>query len=82
MPKSTTCKFQGRIIIVQEALKLAKADRQGLTCIKCGELVSPHRGSAPRKKKQAAHFEHPASAGGRNADCPLSDHRHLIDFTN
>jgi hypothetical protein len=73
MPKSTTCKFRGAIITVQDALKLMKEDRQDLTCIKCGQLVSPHKESGPGKKKQGAHFEHPASDGGRNADCPLSD---------
>jgi hypothetical protein len=73
MPRSTTCKFRGKVITVQEALKLNKVDRQGLTCINCGQLVSAHRESGPGKKKQAAHFEHPKSDGGRNADCPLSD---------
>ena len=73
MPRSTTCKFHGKIISVEVALKLSKNDRQGLTCIKCGQLVSPHRQSAPGKKKQSAHFEHPKSDGGRNANCPLSD---------
>jgi len=73
MPKSTTCKFAGKTITVEDALKLKKADRQGLACIKCGQYVSPHRGSAPGKRPSAAHFEHPKSGGGRNADCPLSD---------
>lgn len=59
MPKSTTCKFQGKIITVDEALRLDKIDRQGLSCLKCGQLVSPHKGSAPGKRKQSAHFRAP-----------------------
>ena len=65
--------FDGKVITVEEALGLRKDDRQGLTCIRCGQLVSPHSASGPGKKKQAAHFKHPSGGGGRNAGCPLSD---------
>ncbi len=76
MPMSTTCKYGGKVITVEEALKLRNAGQRDFACIRCGQLVSPHSQSAPGKKYQAAHFEHPKSDGGRNPDCPLSDTAH------
>lgn len=73
MPKSTTCKYKGKTITVEDALMLPKHEWAGLTCTQCGQQVGPHRGSAPGKRKNAAHFEHPPSGGGRNAECRLSD---------
>jgi hypothetical protein len=61
---------------VEEALRLRKAGQRDFVCIHCGQQVSPHSQSAPGKKYQAAHFEHPKGDGGRNKDCPLSDTKH------
>lgn len=72
MPLSVTAKFRGKEITVEEAIKLSKLDRQGLTCLECGQLVTPHQQSKPGKKFQSAHFEHPASDGGRNKICTRS----------
>jgi len=72
MPLSTECRTaRGKKILVAEALKLNRDERRDLMCISCGQRVSPHRQSA--NGKQAAHFEHVPSDGGRNANCPLSD---------
>ena len=72
MPLSTECRTaSGKKITVAEALKLDRDERRTLMCLLCGQRVSPHRSSADGR--QAAHFEHIPSDGGRNPTCPLSD---------
>jgi hypothetical protein len=61
----------GKTITVAEALKSKRDKRSELKCISCGQRVSPHRRST--SGKQAAHFEHVPSDGGRNPACPRSD---------
>jgi len=74
MPLSTEClTTSGKIITVDDALKLEPDDRRDLVCIGCGQRVSPHKQSAPGRHYQAAHFEHIPSDGDRNRQCPLSD---------
>jgi hypothetical protein len=72
MALSTKCQTSGgKKITVAEALKLTRDKRRDLKCVSCGQRVSPHRRSA--SGKQAAHFEHVPSDGGRNPACPRSD---------
>ncbi len=76
MPMSTKCKYGGKVITVEEALRLRKAGHRDFVCIGCPQQVSPHSPSAPGKKHQAAHFEHTKSDGGRNKKCKYSDTKH------
>ena len=73
MPLSTKCKFGGKVITVEEALRLRKAGHRDFTCVVCGHTVRPNSQSAPGKKYQAAQIYHPKSDGGRSTHCPLSD---------
>ncbi len=76
MPRSTTCRFGGKVITVEEALSLRKAGHRDFLCIGCPQQVRPNSQSAPGKKYQAAHFYHPKSDGGRNKECKYSDTKH------
>jgi len=60
MPKATTCELNGRVISVEEALRLrSETGRRGsypaFSCLECGEYVRPHKEGTTG---QAAHFEH------------------------
>ncbi len=66
MPKATTCKLNGRIIGVEEALQIRhKAGRSRqyppFRCRECNEFVRPHKEGTTG---QAAHFEHRESSPG------------------
>jgi hypothetical protein len=67
MPKATTCKLNGRIIGVEEALRLrdeAKGNRRrypDFSRRECDELVRPHKKGTTG---QEAHFEHRKSSPG------------------
>jgi hypothetical protein len=67
MPKATTCKLDGRIIGVEEALRLRdEAKKRGRSyppfhCRECNELVRPHKTGTTG---QAVHFEHRESSPG------------------
>jgi 5-methylcytosine-specific restriction enzyme A len=68
MAKSTTARYETKIITIDEALALrGRAPSNGLIfhCIQCGERVRPHKEGGGA----SAHFEHLA----RNKLCSLSD---------
>ena len=75
MPRSTKCRFGGRTITVEKALRLRKAGHKDFICLGCPQRVSPHSQSTPGKQFHAAHFEHPKDDGGRNRHCQFSDGR-------
>lgn len=61
MPKATTCYLDGRLIDVDEALRLrAQVNQRNAAtlvfqCRECGERVRPHKTGTTG---QQAHFEH------------------------
>ena len=63
MPKATTCKLDGRIIDVEEALYLRQRSRSypRFRCRECNEFVRPHKKGTTG---QAAHFEHQERSPG------------------
>jgi hypothetical protein len=80
MPMSTTCKFRGKVITVEEALRLKDEGEKDFFCIGFSPIgkhrVRPHRESPPGKKYHAAYFYHPESEGGRHTHCELSTSKH------
>lgn len=69
MPLATTCRSQGEVIDVFEALRrknrLTRSMKPDFRCTECGKSVRPHKDGG----HGAAHFEHLR----RNAECSLSD---------
>jgi len=61
MPKATTCKLDGRIVGIEEALRLRDESRKRrrpyprFRCRECNEFVRSHKKGT---SDQAAHFEH------------------------
>jgi RNase P subunit RPR2 len=67
MPKATTCKWNGQIIGIEEALRIRARTRRALFhCTECGERVRAHKSGTTG---QAAHFEHLSA----NPHCSLSE---------
>lgn len=69
MPLATTCRLNGEVIDVHEALRrksrVTRSGRVDFRCVECDQAVRPHRDGG----HGAAHFEHLR----RNRKCSLSD---------
>lgn len=69
MPASITCSYNGKLVDIEEALRIKKQlgkmlPARAFVCVECSKPVKPHRGGAGN----SPHFEHI----DRNSRCSLS----------